>query len=313
MVRFCRHQAYDVVVFVVEAVYNCSDDLPAVSFRICSEGVCLGVQENNMKKALKDVVLCFVVMPLIGVYCVGCSWAAGLPELPLGTFEFPPFNYTENGKVVGVSTEIASEILRGLGYKPVITSYPWKRTLIMADRGEIAGLFTYTLNERRKRATHVTMPLGAIYDVFFKRRTSNINLERMGDLKGYIIGATDGYNYAPVFLKPLRSGFIKSDMIASKNPELQHLKKLAKGRIDLAICEISLCSHIIRQHSELINKIHFIDKKIGPVRNFHMGFSKKWPGSKKLRDRFDEAFARLKASGRVTEIYNRYHVVKPVP
>jgi polar amino acid transport system substrate-binding protein len=157
-------------------------------------------------------------------------------KLPMGTFEFPPFNYTDEGEVVGAGTAVVKTILNKLGYTLDITSYPWKRTLEMADEGEVAGLFTFTSNERRVRSNYLTDPIATIYDVFFKRKDEEITWNEISDLKETLIGATDGYNYAPVFLSPLKAGELKIDIIASKNPELLHLKKITAGRIDLAIC-----------------------------------------------------------------------------
>ncbi|MBF0369780.1 MAG: transporter substrate-binding domain-containing protein [Magnetococcales bacterium] len=240
-----------------------------------------------------------------------CSAQADeLQELPIGTFEFPPYNYTENGMVTGAGTEIFTEVLRRMGYRAKITRYPWKRTQAMAERGEIAGMFTFTSNPQRAAVNHITEPLGVIYDVFFKRRADAIHWEKIDDLKGHIIGATDGYNYAPVFLNPLKSGELKVDLIASQHPELVHLKKLAAGHIDLAICEISLCGHIIRKSTPQFDAIDYIDHKIGPIRTFHAGFSKKWPGSKELHARFNEELGQFAREGGRKKIHQKYHLTE---
>ncbi len=254
--------------------------------------------------------LIFLFLVLAAAYPI--KTAAG-ERLPMGTFEFPPFNHTEAGEVTGAGTTVVKIILKRMGYTPEITSYPWKRTLEMADEGEIAGLFTFTANARRRNSNYLTQPIATIYDVLFKRKGDAITWNAITDLEHKIIGATDGYNYAPVFLQPMRDGRLKVDLIAAKNPELLHLKKIVAGRIDLAICEINLCSHIIRKNAPEFDAMDHIDKKIGPVRNFYAGFSKKWPGSKQLVVRFDEELQKMKRSGELQKILSQFGVVTPVP
>ena len=233
--------------------------------------------------------------------------------LPMGTFEFPPFNYTHDKQVVGAGTAVVKKILSKLGYTPEITSYPWKRTLEMADEGEIAGLFTFTNNARRSGSNYITEPIATIYDVFYKRRDVDITWSNIQDLQEHIIGATDGYNYAPIFLEPMKSGKLKIDLIAAKTPELLHLRKIAAGRIDLAICEINLCNHIIKKMTPELDGLDYVDKKIGPIRNFHAGFSKKWPDSKKLVQKFNAEIKKMKNNGELKEILRQYGVITPVP
>ncbi len=240
---------------------------------------------------------------------LGPGVARPAPPLPLATFEFPPYNYLENGEIVGAGTEIVSQLVRRMGYEPVIEHYPWKRTKILVAEGRAAGIFTFTENAWRHEKYHITDPIGTIFDVFFKRKESDITWRTMDDLKDRIIGATDGYNYAPVFLQPMKNGQLQVDLIASQKPEIQHLKKLAKGRVDLVICEINLCGHIIRKNPRQFRGIDHIDKKIGPVRNFYVGFSRKWPNGQQLAERFNRELARFTREGGLKRIHQKYGIV----
>jgi ABC-type amino acid transport substrate-binding protein len=59
--------------------------------------------------------------------------------------------------------------------------------------------------------------------------------------------------------------------------------------------------------------VDYIDKKIGLVRNFYAGFSKKWPGSKKIVYKFNQELRKMKKSGELEKILRKYGVVTPVP
>ncbi|MCP4160824.1 MAG: hypothetical protein GY760_12190 [Deltaproteobacteria bacterium] len=45
-------------------------------------------------------------------------------SLEIVTEEFPPFNYTENGKITGCSTEVVEAVLKEAGIKGNPVSYP---------------------------------------------------------------------------------------------------------------------------------------------------------------------------------------------
>lgn len=56
------------------------------------------------------------------------------PELEMVTEEWPPYNYTGNGKITGISTRVVTETLHRAGIRFRITVYPWKRAYTMALR-----------------------------------------------------------------------------------------------------------------------------------------------------------------------------------
>ncbi len=232
--------------------------------------------------------------------------AAAMEELPLATVEFPPFHFNRDGRVAGFMTEIVEMTVKRMGYRPKIGIYPSKRGKSLVEEGELAGIFAFTKNRERLEKHYFTRALGTIRDVFFKRRDRNLTWKTLSDLKPYLIGATDTHNYAPVFMNAIKDGTIHTEMVVSINPEIIHLRKLLANRIDLAICEISVCKHVQRQNAPEFDELDHIERTIGPVRTFHLGFSKKWPGSAALTKRFDAALMALEKEGKVAEIYARY-------
>ena len=101
--------------------------------------------------------------------------------------------------------------------------------------------------------------------------------------------------------------FNKPDIIgASATADYQQLLKLVNNRIDLAVCPNTQCSRIIRIHSPKFDDLDYIDKSIGPAREFHAGFSKKWPNAEALRDQFDEQLKKLRSEGRIASIFKKY-------
>lgn len=235
--------------------------------------------------------------------------ARSAEELPLVFSEFPPFNYQEEGDVKGISAEIIATVVRRMGFTPKITRRPFKRALDMTLKGHAAGYFTFTKNPQRLKNYFFSAPITTISDVFFKRKERKIDWNELADLSTLRVGATDGYNYASAFKNAMKNGTLKVDSITSRTPEIQHLKKLAKGRIDLAICEVSLCSYLIARNPDQFKDLDYIPKEIGPVRNFHLGFSKAWPRAEQLRDRFNAELTQLAREGERTRIHQKYGAI----
>ena len=236
----------------------------------------------------------FYTILSIGIFVpLSSGWALEQVALPLATVEFPPFHYKKNGQVAGFITDIVKTTLKRMGYEAKIDIYPSKRGKQLAERGKLAGIFAFTKKPERLTKYHFPRPLGTIRDVFFKRKDRSIHWEKMDDLKPYLIGATETYNYAPVFLNAIREKRIHTEMVVSQTPEILHLRKLVGKRIDLAICEISLCRFIIKNNAPAFDDLDYIDQTIGPVRTFHLGISRKWPDSKELTMKFDAALIQL--------------------
>ena len=238
-----------------------------------------------------------------------CNPAIAAEPLKFATLEFPPHNFTQEGKVIGTSVDIVREVIQRMGHEVKIKSYPSKRGQSMAEAGKVTGFFALTKSEYRLKHYWYSTPITSIADVFFKRRDEKISWKQLADLEKYMVGATDGYNYAPVFLNAMRDGLFKTAKIASSTPEIQHLRKLVRKRIDLVICEINLCNHIINNRAPEFDKVDFIAKAIGPVRTFHVVFSKKWPESRQLRDHFDRVFKQVSSEGFIEKIYKKYNFV----
>lgn len=232
-------------------------------------------------------------------------------QLPMVTVEFPPFAYTDlGGQPMGASTQIAMEAASRMGYQSVIDTLPSKRAQQMTVEGAYSALFPVTKSKARAEYCRFSEPVSYFADVFFKRQSDSISWERLDDLGDYIVGVTDGYNYAPVFMDAIRDDRLKFDFVVSGSPELQHLKKLVKGRIDLAICERSVCAYLLRKHGPAFDSLDFIPKPIGPPRSFHVCFSRKWPDAETLVGRFDQAMSKMREEGRIKEILQHYGVIE---
>jgi len=218
----------------------------------------------------------------------GVAMAEG--RLEVCTSEYPPFEYMNGGKVTGSDVELVRQAVGKMGMELEVFIAPWTRCEKMAEAGTVAAIMSLSYSEKRAQIVHFSKPISQIRDVFFKRKADAITWESLADVADKRIGVSGGYQYHASFEEAKKSGLLPHvEEVSSGTPEYQNLKKLAHGRIDLFVCEVNACQHILHSHPAEFGGIDFIDRSIGPVRTFHVGFSRAHPGGKRLQERFDAA------------------------
>ena len=232
-------------------------------------------------------------------------------ELSVICQEFPPFNYLDaKGYIVGTSVEIVNEVFKRMGHKANIKLLPWNRAYQKSAGGDASMLITFSKSAERQKEFFFTDSLAIIEVVFFKRKEDDITWNVLSDLKEYRIGCVVGYNYGSTMMNAIKNGTLTNiDFIpATPNVDYLQMKKLALKRLDLAVCPKLQCSEIIRMHRPEFAGLDYIDKPIGPARDFYGGFSKKWPKAEALRDQFNEKLKEVRNEGIVDRIFQKHHV-----
>lgn len=227
-------------------------------------------------------------------------------ELLMVTLEHPPHSFRADGNVTGASTEMLQGILTKMGYTPRFELLPWQRAQVMIENGEAAGIYTYTQTPQRLAAAYYSNPVSFTSDVLFKRKSDTISWKTFADLRPFRVGANDRYNYPVDFLEAANRGEFALDYVYGENANLQNLRKLKSKRIDLFICNPDVCRFIIKTKEPEFNDLDYIETLVAPLRTFHIGFSKKWPNSKRVRDEFNKYFDEYMKSGELKRIYDSY-------
>tara|TARA_R110001583_G_scaffold74100_7_gene205504 strand:- start:9724 stop:10485 length:762 start_codon:yes stop_codon:yes gene_type:complete len=243
----------------------------------------------------------------------GSSRAHAEETLPFLTLNFPPYSYPQGDKVVGASPEILNLVLKQLGYRALFTLMPWKRSEREAYAGRYAGVLSLTPSPKRRRALYFSSPISGIREVFYKHRTNPLTWEKLEDLRHLRIGASAGYNYAPGFMAAMENNLLDVSLVTSEAPDRQNLDRLQRQRIDLFICVQSLCEYLRKKHAPQYVDLDFIDRAVGPIRYLRIGFSKHWPGSASLRERFNVELNNLTRTGEIDRILAKYGVSGSLP
>lgn len=257
------------------------------------------------------------IVPLVGALCVTlfvCTSSRAQRDgpwvkIPVVMTDFPPFEFVQDDRIVGIDAEIVREIFLRLRYLPDIQVLPWTRAQEDARNGTVAAIFSLTRNPQREKDFFFSDPLSTVKDVLFKRKDRDITWETMDDLAKYRIGISSGYQYDPVFMEAVRNKRLKTNALSGDSLELRQLGMLKSGRVDLIICEISVCTHLIRSNSPVYDMIDYIDRPVGRERFYYIGFSKQWPGARELAEKFNAELARFVEEGGRKAVFEKYGVV----
>jgi polar amino acid transport system substrate-binding protein len=108
--------------------------------------------------------------------------------LTLLTEESPPFNYTESGKVVGISTEIVSELGRRSGVALEIKSLPWEKAYVATQADKETCLYSTVRLDNRERLFHWIGPIARNRWVLIGKSDFSGTVRVVEDAKRFRVG-----------------------------------------------------------------------------------------------------------------------------
>lgn len=144
--------------------------------------------------------------------------------------DYPPYEYTENGRVKGVNVALMREAFRRMDVDPVFIPMPWKRAVYEVRNGGILALASgFKTPDREVFAYFPSEPLAEEEVVVVAPTVSGVSISSLADLSGLTVGVVREYAYGEEF-DSLR-GLNKVE--AASNPQL--LKMLMSQRMDVAV------------------------------------------------------------------------------
>ncbi len=239
----------------------------------------------------QKVLLIFLILILSALPVYG-------EPLEIVTEEYPPYSYSDNGKIVGIATEIVEAVLNDLNIKTKIKIYPWARAYRMAQSKKNVLIFTIERTPARESLFKwVGVLVSSDQALFSLRKRDDIQINSLNDAKTYEIGAVledSGTQHL------LSEGFTRIQQVSL---EIQNLEKLLAKRIDLWLT------------SEL-NGYYMIEKNGYDTKNFekkyafqissgaYIAFSKST--SDEVVETFRTALKKIKNTETYTEILKKY-------
>ncbi|WP_426151582.1 substrate-binding periplasmic protein [Pseudomonas sp. DC3000-4b1] len=198
-------------------------------------------------RALAISLLALLLCPMLAM--------AGARSLHLVTNPWEPYVYRDGATLKGIDYEIASEVFRRLGIEVEWELLPWKRCLMMLDRGQADGaLDIFRTSAREALLVYALEPLSTVNFVFFQAQARPLPLARLGTLQGVRVGIAPGFVYGPEFNASLA--------IQEPAPTLEaNFGKLLLGRVDLVISDRRQ-GHAALEHLGLTDRVEEIPRLV---------------------------------------------------
>jgi polar amino acid transport system substrate-binding protein len=159
------------------------------------------------------------------LFSTPCS---AVDSLSILTEEYPPFNFTQKGKLTGFTTQLVQEITRRLGITDSIEVVPWARGYERLNTEANIVLFSTARTPERESLFHWVGPIYSLRLGFYARKADVRHIGSLEAAKQLEAIATYRADFGEQTLKSL--GFINLD---SSNSPQSCVRKLMSGRVDL--------------------------------------------------------------------------------
>lgn len=224
----------------------------------------------------------------------GSLSAASGDTIKILTEEFPPYNFTENGRITGLSTEVVEAVLKEIRAQGDFQSLPWARAYETAQTSENTLIYSIgRTKEREKLFKWVGVIAPADY-YLFSWQGKNLKFDLLDDAKKYQTG-TVNEDVGEQFL--VANGFVKGKNLQSSVKYEFNYEKLKLGRVDLWIIGELTGYYLARQAGDDPAKVLFKAHHITGLGSdgYYMAFGIKTPDA--LVDRFRNGLEAIKKNG----------------
>ncbi len=243
------------------------------------------------------------IVCLAALCCCGAVQAASDVVVRILTEEYPPYNYTEQGKITGLSTEVVEAVLSELKLRGDFQSLPWARAYETAR--STPGVLIYSIGrtpERDKLFKWVGVIATTNY-YLFGRPGKAYEVDSLEAAKKYRI-ATVNEDVGEQFL--VSRGFVKGQNLQPSVKYELNYEKLKMERVDLWIMDELTASYLARQAGDDPAKALVRVYRIPELTNdeSYMAFGKLTPDA--TVEKFRRALESVKQSGRYDQLQRKW-------
>ena len=230
---------------------------------------------------------------LLGALVCVTSFASA-ETLKVLTEEFPPYNYTENGRITGFSTEVVRAVLQEIKVEGEFQSLPWARAYETAQSSSNLLIYSIGRTPQRERLFKWVGVIAPTHYYLFSLPQRKLKFDRLDQAKDFQT-ATVNEDVGEQFL--ITKGFVKGQNLQSSVKYELNYEKLKRGRVDLWIMTELVAVHLARQAGDDPAKILARSYSITELGNdgYYMAFGVNTPDA--LVERLRNGLAIIKSNG----------------
>lgn len=205
--------------------------------------------------------------------------------------EFPPYEYYEGNKVVGIDADIARAVAKEMGMKLKIEDMAFDSIVTAVSSGKAdMGAAGMTVTKKRLKNVDFTDTYAKAAQVIIVKEDSD--LKGPADLEGKKIGVQLGTT------GDLYTDKIKDADVERYNKGFEAVQALKQGKIDAVIIDGQPAKEFVEEAKGL----KILDEAF-TTEEYAIAIKK---GNDELKDKINKALADLKSSGKLDEITAKY-------
>jgi polar amino acid transport system substrate-binding protein len=247
----------------------------------------------------KNIMLCCILITIL------CTNILANEKYKIVTENYPPFNYMENGKLKGISTEIVKKILADIGWDDIkIEVLPWSIATSLAKYDPNTIIYSISRNSKREKFYKWVGPISTNYwNIYSLNQIGNkelkLNIQSIDDAKNYSIAAQKDGAFAYYLEK---EGFSHIQYTKTIPDEIDKLLNFQSQLI--AVAELPMYA-ILHQKGFKPDTV----KRVLKIRTseLYIGFNRNIPDS--VIEKFSTALDKIKQNGDYDKITNKYYQI----
>ncbi|WP_421780270.1 substrate-binding periplasmic protein [Kiloniella litopenaei] len=221
------------------------------------------------------------------------------PELVIHSVDFPPYEIENPGSdnLRGFDVEVVIEAFDRVNVEVEVNFLPWKRIVAMARAGTTLAMLSCEKTTERKEFIYYSNPISKATRTYVaSAEYSGKTPYSMEDAHGAKILVISGYAAED----ELKKANLKYEPVID---DMSALRILLSRDYDFFYSSREFVEYTARGQG-IADKFQYFDT--GKQVFFHLCFSKKWPNSKVLRDKFDKGLEEIQSDGTYDAIHAKY-------
>lgn len=244
---------------------------------------------------MKKILLLVLVSVLSSVMLFGCKKSETAADtLIVGTnAEFPPFEYIEQGQIVGFDVDLMNEISKITGKKVEFKNMAFDSLLIAMQTGKINCIISgMTATDERRQHVNFSTPYFVSKQAVIVPENSDI--QKFEDLKGKKIGVVIGYTGDMVVTDMYKD----TSSITRYEATGQAIMALTAGKVDATVLDMEPAKEYVANNEG----IKVLDTALAEE-EYSIALPK---DNTALLDEINKALQTLKENGTYDKIYAKY-------
>jgi len=195
---------------------------------------------------------------LMGLCLSFITFASEKLSLTIYTEEFPPYNFTQQGVLVGINVEIVKQLCEGAGIACRFELLPWNRAFQQTNTHANSGLISTSRNQAREQLFHWVGPLASSVTYFYKLTSrDDITLGSTADAAQYTVGIQRNDIYQNLLKK---HGFIEGKNLLLFSAKHQDMKLFFDGKLDLILGSELTLPYQVSKYGQHIKQVEAVLK-----------------------------------------------------